>query len=660
MGRNKLNFNVLSTSGGSSQNRIAIMLAIGGVLIIVAKLFFSPYLLNRFPEWIILPYAEWLQVTFDFIRNDLGLLTLTRTISSGLEAILDFTGNLLYGKNRFPYFEPIPWIAISAVAAILGYWLSGWKLSVLSGGTFVWIALIGQWKLAMQTLSVIAVAAPVAMLVGLLLGIIAWKYARFDRFIKPFLSVLQTLPFFTYLLPAVIFFKVGPTAGCVATIIFAIPPMVIMTTLGLNKVPHEIVEAGHMSGTTRWQMLRYVQLPAARTEILVGVNQVIMLSLAMVVLTAFIGMPGLGAKLLSLMSSLKLGRSIEIGITIVLVAITLDRCSKAWIKKQPEHFEKGTAWATRHRFILMSVAVIIISYILAYFFPILSIIPNANSLSVSKPLDAGIDAVLGNDLVTNITGWLRAVLITKVLIPFREALLWIPTPAFLLGLASLGYVIGGRKSAFICAGFFAIIALTGWWDRAIISLYAVVAAVSLACLIGIPLGIYAARHQRLAEPILLACDTAQTFPSFIYLIPAIMLFGVNDVAVIFSILIFATVPLTRYTIEGLRSVPHELVEAADMSGATAHQKLLNVQLPLALPTMAVGFNQAIMFAFFMVIIAAFIGTQDLGQELQKTLAGGQLGKNIVLGMCVSLMALTFDHLVMRWSRDRKRALGLEQ
>jgi glycine betaine/proline transport system permease protein len=119
------------------------------------------------------------------------------------------------------------------------------------------------------------------------------------------------------------------------------------------------------------------------------------------------------------------------------------------------------------------------------------------------------------------------------------------------------------------------------------------------------------------------------------------------------------VPLTRYTIEGLRSVPIELIEAADMSGAGRLQKLRNVQLPLALPTMAIGFNQAIMFAFFMVIIAAFIGTQDLGQELQRTLAGTDLGKNFVLGLCVALMALTFDMTLLSWAEAKKKTLGLD-
>ena len=135
------------------------------------------------------------------------------------------------------------------------------------------------------------------------------------------------------------------------------------------------------------------------------------------------------------------------------------------------------------------------------------------------------------------------------------------------------YWIGGRRPAVFGFIFFTLVALSGWWDRSVITLYTVISAVIISMLIGIPLGIFAARSDRWANRILLACDTAQTFPSFIYLIPAIMLFGVNDVAVVFAITIFTTVPLTRYTIEGLRTVPSEITEAADMSGATRRQKL---------------------------------------------------------------------------------------
>jgi glycine betaine/proline transport system permease protein len=663
------------------------MIALGMIVLAIALALARPLL----PEGLVirqevgvLPLAVWLDAIFNFVRDDLGLIHVTRAISGGLEYLLDATANLLYGKRRWPYLGPIPWTSIAASAAVVGYYLGGWRMALIAGGTFVWTALIGQWELAMQTMSVIVVAAPVAFVLGLLLGITAWKYRRFEATIRPVLAILQTLPFFTYLLPAVIFFKVGPTAGCVATFVFAMPPMVLMTTLGLRKVPPEVVEAGKMAGCTRWQMLRHVYIPAARTEILVGINQVIMLCLAMVVLTAFIGMPGLGAKLLAMMNSFKIGRSFEIGITIVLIAVMLDRCSKAWIVKQPEHFERGTPWWQRHGYVLGAIgafaAFLGVAWLardlpdvsvkdltnpeaegglIGYVGSVLDEVGRGQALSQGKEIDALIKGFLDIDAVQAVTGWLRWFLNVWILIPFRNALLWLPIPTVILAIASLGYMIGGRRSALIGGGFFFIIALTGWWDRAVITLYAVISAVVLATVIGLPLAIWASRSERWSRRILLFCDTAQTFPSFIYLIPAIMLFGVNDVAVVFSILVFTLVPLTRYTIEGLRGVPPEMTEAADMSGATRSQKLWNVQLPLALPTIAVGFNQAIMFAFFMVIIAAFIGTQDLGQELQRTLAGTDLGKNFVLGMCVALMALAFDNIIMRWSAERRRALGID-
>ena len=617
-----------------------------------------PEWLHRLPEALVPNFAGWLDTIFNFVKDDLGLLVLTRTLTEGLEWLLDASGNIFFGKRRWPNIGPIPWTAMAAVAAVIGYYLGGWRLALLGGGTMVWTALIGQWEIAMQTMSVLAIAAPMAFVIGLSLGIAAWKYAWVDYVIKPVLSVLQTLPFFTYLLPAVIFFKVGPTAGAVATTIYAIPPMILMTTLGLKKVSPEVVEAGKMSGCTKFQMLRHVYLPSARTEILVGVNQVIMLCLAMVVLTAFIGMPGLGAKLLAMMGSFKLGRSFEIGVTIVLLAVMLDRMSKAWAVKQPEHFERGTPFWKRHKMLVLGIVAFVGFTLMSLVVPIFAEIGRGQDFSQGKALDDLIKGFLSIEWVKATTGFLRAFLNVQVLIPFRNFMLSIPTPAFILLVAAFAMALAGRKQATYAVVFFSLVALSGWWDRAIITLYSVISAVTLAALIGLPVGIIAARSKKWSNRVLLICDTAQTFPSFVYLIPAIMLFGITDVAVIFSILIFAMVPLTRYTIEGLRTVPEEMTEDADMAGATRFQKLWSVQLPLALPTMAVGFNQAIMFAFFMVIIAAFIGTQDLGQELQRTLAGTDLGKNFVLGICVSLMALTFDLTIMKWAGDKKSALGL--
>lgn len=643
----------------SSEHRTALGLTL--IAIFMTSIYYMgelPEVLFRLPETLIPPFAFWLDTIFNFVKDDLGLLYFTRTLTAGLEWVLDVSANLFYGKRRWPFIGPIPWTALTAVAAVIGYYLGGWRLALLGGGTFVWTALIGQWDIAMQTVSVLVVAVPLAFAIGIGFGILAWKSKWVDMVIKPVLSVLQTLPFFTYLLPAVIFFKVGPTAGAVATTIYAIPPMILMTTLGLMKVPEEIVEAGKMSGCTKWQMLRHVYIPAARTEILVGVNQVIMLCLAMVVLTAFIGMPGLGAKLLAMMGSFKLGRSFEIGVTIVLLAIMLDRLSKAWIIKHPQHFDRNTSWFFRHKTLCLSVGSFVVFLVLAQFIDVFSEITRKQNFSQSKFIDKQILSFLNIDVIKLITGFMRFFFNVHVLIPFRNFLLSIPTPAFILLITAFALWFGGKRQAIYAVIFFSIIALSGWWDRSVITLYSVLASVFIATSIGVPLAIIASGSEKWSKRLLLVCDTAQTFPSFVYLIPAIMLFGITDIAVIFSILIFAMVPLTRYTIEGLRAVPVELVEAAEMSGAGRLQKLRHVQLPLALPTMAVGFNQAIMFAFFMVIIAAFIGTQDLGQELQRTLAGTDLGKNFVLGICVALMALTFDMTLLSWAERKKKLLGL--
>lgn len=651
---------ITPTSGPLSDGRVATYILMGALVLTALQWGgLLPAFLHRLPEAWIPPFADWLDVGFVFVRETLGLEKLTRWFAEGpLQFMLDTSANLLYGKRRWPRFDQIPWSAIAAVAAVIGYSLGGWRLALLAGGTFVWTALIGQWKIAMETMSVLIVAAPIAFATGLFLGIAAWKFAWFDRVIRPVLSVLQTLPFFTYLLPAVIFFKVGPTAGAVATIIYAIPPMILMTTLGLKKVSPEVVEAGKMSGCSRWQMLRYVYIPAARTEILVGVNQVIMLCLAMVVLTAFIGMPGLGAKLLAMMGSFKLGRSFEIGVTIVLLAVTLDRLSKAWVIKQPEHFERGTPWWLRHKYLVIGLVAFVFFTLLGQVVEWFAQIGTRQNFSQGKEIDAAMKGFLTWDPVKAVTTQIRYVANVWILNPFRDFLLSIPTFGLIGFVVAGALALGGRKAGVYALVFFGLVAFTGWWDRSVITLYSVISAVILAAAIGLPIAILAARSEKWSNRMLLTCDTAQTFPSFVYLLPAIMLFGITAVSVVFAIFIFAMVPLIRYTIEGLRSVPPEMTEAADMAGATKLQKLWKVQLPLALPTMAIGFNQAIMFAFFMVIIAAFIGTQDLGQELQKTLAGTDLGKNFVLGICVSLMALTFDIAILTWADAKKKALGL--
>ncbi|MEM7508321.1 MAG: ABC transporter permease subunit [Pseudomonadota bacterium] len=639
-----------------SQRNLGMGMILLAALMVLAK-GLLPQGLVVVPDWLVLPMADWFNAAFNFIKDDLGLIHVTRFFAGGVEWLLDVTANILYGKNRWPKLDALPWTVIAVTAFMVGYALRGWALGLLCGGTFVWLALMGQWKWAMETLSVIVVAAPLAVAAGLALGVAAWRWRWVETALNPFLNLAQSLPHFTYMIPVVVFIGVGPKAGAIATIIFATPPMVRMTVLGLKKVPPEVVESGQMCGATAWQLLAHVRTPTARAEILVGVNQAIMQCLAMVVLASFIGMPGLGYKLLQLMQSLKIGKSIEIGISIVLIAVVLDRCSKAWVDLQPAHWERGTPWHIRNRLLLVWMGLVALCFAAIQVWDHAYEIKRREAFTTSKELDWAVDLFLawaGDAALA-----FREFAIANVLIPVRDAYRALPVSAVVLAITGLGWLIGGRRSALICFCFIAFIALSGWWDRAMITAYLISFAVALAVLIGLPLGVWAARSERRARSILLALDTAQTFPSFVYLVPVIMLFQVSDVAVIMAVLVFGLVPLTRYTIEGLRGVPPALMEAADMAGATRAQKLWNVQLPLALPTIMVGINQTVLFSLFMVIIAAFIGTQDLGQEMQRALSASDFGKGLVLGLCVAFMGLMVDHLAMRWAADRKRALGLE-
>ena len=638
-------------TGGRRPDRVTVargLLALALALVVLKGVL--PDWVMRLPEGLLLPFADWINAGFAFLRDEFGLMAFTRAFAEVVEFLLDVTANLLYGKSRWPGLGPIPWVVIAGTMAVIGYALAGWRLALLSGGTFVWIAVMGQWKWAMETLSVIVVAAPLSILLGLLMGAAAWRWRWVEQVMNPLLNIAQSMPHFAYMIPVVVFIGVGPKAGAIVTIIFSVPPMIRMTMLGLRAVSPEIIESGKMCGTTRWQLMTRVRLPAARKELLIGVNQVIMQSLAMVVLASFIGMPGLGQKLLQLLQSLKIGLSVELGVTIVLLAVVLDRVSKAWAHRQPVHHDAGASFLTRHRMLLIWAGIVIAGTVLAQLHPYFIEVERKQALSLAAPIDAVVNGFI--DLISPVTDWLRWFLITWVLIPLRDGFLALPVLAVLTFLAAVGWRVGGQRSALVCLAFFLPIALSGWWDRAMITVYMVVVSVALALAVGLPLGIFGAAEPKRAARVLLVCDTLQTFPSFIYLIPVIMLFGVNDVAVVAAVMVFATVPIVRYTIEGLRNVPPEVIEAAEMSGANRRQLLWRVKAPLAVPTLLVGANQSVMFALFMVIIAAFIGTQDLGQEMQRALSTTDVGKGLTLGFAVAFLGLMVDHLLLTWSRQR--------
>jgi glycine betaine/proline transport system permease protein len=241
----------------------------------------------------------------------------------------------------------------------------------------------------------------------------------------------------------------------------------------------------------------------------------------------------------------------------------------------------------------------------------------------------------------------------------KTAFLGMPVIATFVLTMGIGFIVGGKRSMATVGMFMLFIALTDWWDRALITAYMATFAVIVSVTIGFGIGVLSARSDRASKIVLLVCDTLQTFPSFIYLIPVIMLFGVTDTSVLIAVIIYATIPAARYTIEGLRAVPLPLQDLGLMSGANRVQSFFNIELPLALPHIMLGINQTVIFALFMVIIGAMIGTDDLGQYILKALSDKNgIGNGLMLGLCVAFMGLAVDHVIQTWARKQRTALGL--
>lgn len=217
--------------------------------------------------------------------------------------------------------------------AVCAWKFSGWKLSIFSIVSMVFIGLMGFWENTMTTLAMVLVSVLFCGVVGVPLGIAAGRNDRVEAAIRPFLDAMQTTPSFVYLVPIVMLFSVGNVAGVLATIIFAMPPIIRLTSLGIRQVHPELVEAALAFGATRWQVLLKVQVPLALPTILAGLNQTIMMALAMVVIAALIGAGGLGSPVILGLNTLDIGLAVTAGLSIVLLAMILDRITQSMAGK---------------------------------------------------------------------------------------------------------------------------------------------------------------------------------------------------------------------------------------------------------------------------------------------------------------------------------------
>ena len=422
----------------------------------------------------------------------------------GAQTLGSFLSDTWMSANKWVSWPALPWTAVVAGAAILGYQLQGIRLALLAGIGFAYLCIFGQWEPSMQTLSFVLVSAPVCFILGLGFGIWGYLNKTVERALQPVLNCMQTLPHFSYLVPIMVLFGVGDHAGAIATIIFATPPMIRLTILVLRKVSPDIVDSGLMSGCNKSQLLFKVLIPTARRDILIGVNQVIMQCLAMTTIAAFIGAKGLGFNLKVALNSLEIGKASEIGLCVVLIAVILDKYSLAWANKQKDYFANLNFYQKNKSYIaftLLTVLGVILAYLGARYFEntinYLYYIPFNKGFTISPFIDAGIDWIWETFFV-----YLNAFniwLITSVLVPMKDAYLGMPVISTFIIVMGAGYIVGGIRSAVVVGSLILFIALSEYWDRALITAYMATFAVLISAFLGITVGSICARIVLLAK-----------------------------------------------------------------------------------------------------------------------------------------------------------------
>ncbi|MCB0037521.1 MAG: ABC transporter permease subunit, partial [Anaerolineales bacterium] len=527
----------------------------------------------------------------------------------------------------------------------------------------------------------------------------------------------QTMPAFVYLIPVVLFFGVARVPSMIATVIYALPPVIRLTSLGIRSVSEEALEAARSFGSTERQLLYKVQIPLAMPTIMAGVNQTIMMALGIVVIASLIGSGGLGDVVLKALRRLRVGQAFEAGLAIVFLAVLLDRLSYAF--SQIEHssykrqgyrllsekwanvqlvrlFENGLdrlyeflGWPVQrlektavgpYAYWLVSLLILVILTAVGFAFstaetarfggtiwtgPLMNF-PEAWRISISAPINTAVDWAQVNlyeiftigDVAFGIgpfSDFLTIYILRPLIFVLQDGLSW---PVVMLLVAAGAYAVGEGKLMLTAVLSMVAIGLLGMWEHAMTTLAQVIVAVLLSVLLGVPLGIWSARSntaERIIRPIL---DLLQTIPPFVYLVPVIMLFNIGSIPGIIASVLYAIPPVIRLTNLGIRQVDKSAVEAAESFGSTARQTLFKVQLPLALPSIMLGINQTVMMVLAMVIIAGLIGGAGLGFEVIAGFTNNRLGQSVEAGFAIVLMAIIIDRLTQAWAAKRKEAANL--
>ena len=398
------------------------------------------------------------------------------TFAPYFNPISDVTDTGLAGLDSFLLW--LPWPVVVVVASMLGLRLGGRRLGLFCGAATLFIGLNGYWNSAMLTLSLVGVSVLIAIGLGVPIGIFAAFSNRFEAVARPILDTMQVLPAFVYLIPALVLFGVSGTQGIFLTVVYSIPPVIRLTNLGIRRVPQAAMETAHSHGSTMSQTLFQVQLPLAKSSIMMGINQTIMMAVAMVIITALVGVEGLGRDVWLSLREVNAGDGLESGIAIVLLAIILDRFSFALAKSGPSSSATVLAIspraeetagqslqnvASRYALTTLGVVLIAVLLILGTLVGALRDLPDYLTFSMAEHVNRVFDWMAVN--LHFITSWVRDSLFRELgYSPISTLLLWLPWPALMVSAAALAYFTAGWRVALLALVGLAFAGIGGVWD----------------------------------------------------------------------------------------------------------------------------------------------------------------------------------------------------
>ncbi len=527
----------------------------------------------------------------------------------------------------------LPWFVLP-IAVFLVVARSGKRrTAVVAALAMVYPGLVGLWEVTIDTLALMTISVLLSILIGVPLGIWGALRPRAEKAMRPALDAMQTVPAPVYFLPMLMLFGIGRVPATFATVIYALPPVVRLTTLGIREVKPAAVEASAMFGATTRQTMRKVQLPMALPTIMTGVTQTIMMALGIVVLATLLGAGGLGQEIMETLSQRRTGRGIATGLAVVAIAMVLDRIGRAIATAERSQLPSRRT----HLVAAGGLAGLTVIGLLAG----AGEFPEVWDVKVFDPID---DAVVWfRDNLSWLTRGFNDIVVGQFYVPIRDFLIeTVAWPVLMFVGGWLGWQIGGRRLAVFTLAMMTSIGLIGMWALSLDTLTQVVAAVLLSVAIAIPIGIWAGRSRRVEAFLAPVLDALQTVPSLVYIIPAVIFFTVGVVPGIIASVLYAIVPGIRITALGIREVPEESVEASQVFGATPRQTMFGVRVPLAAPTIMAGINQVIMMVLAMVIISGLVGGGALGFATVSAVKRSDLGIGFEVGFAIVAIAMILD------------------